>query len=172
MKRINILLAILALGVMTSCEKFFTLTPNYEVPVDNLYQTAQDFDIAVVGCYSKLQGQVNYYTELCEYRSDNMFLSAPTAGTQDRYDIDQFKDKPSNGILEDAWANFNNGVYRCNMVLDRIDGADFDEALKNQYKGEAMFLRAFTYFNIPSADRFPSDLPAPFPRERARQTIW
>lgn len=148
MKRINILLAILALGVMTSCEKFFTLTPNYEVPVDNLYQTAQDFDIAVVGCYSKLQGQVNYYTELCEYRSDNMFLSAPTAGTQDRYDIDQFKDKPSNGILEDAWANFNNGVYRCNMVLDRIDGADFDEALKNQYKGEAMFLRAFTYFNM------------------------
>ncbi|MBE6215990.1 MAG: RagB/SusD family nutrient uptake outer membrane protein, partial [Bacteroidales bacterium] len=148
MKRFNILLIVLALGVMTSCEKFFSLTPNYEVPVDNLYQTAQDFDIAVVGCYAKLQGQVNYYTELCEYRSDNMFLSAPTAGTQDRYDIDQFKDNASNGILEEAWANFNNGVYRCNMVLDRIDGADFDEALKNQYKGEAMFIRALTYFNM------------------------
>mgnify|MGYP005605492173 FL=1 len=148
MKRFNILLIVLALGVITSCEKFFTLTPNYEVPVDNIYKTAQDFDIAVVGCYAKLQGQVNYYTELCEYRSDNMFLSAPTAGTQDRYDIDQFKDNASNGILEEAWANFNNGVYRCNMVLDRIDGADFDEALKNQYKGEAMFIRAFTYFNM------------------------
>jgi len=61
---------------------------------------------------------------------------------QDRYDIDQFADKASNGILEDAWANFNNGVYRCNLVLDRIDEANFDATLKKQYKGEALFIRA------------------------------
>ena len=66
MKRINILLAILALGVMTSCEKFFTLTPNYEVPVDNLYQTAQDFDIAVVGCGKSLSGDLSAaFERLC-----------------------------------------------------------------------------------------------------------
>lgn len=149
MKHFNIILAVTGLCVsLASCEKFFTLTPNYEVPVDNLYKTADDFNIAVVGCYAKLQSQVTYYTELCEYRSDNMHLTAPTAGTQDRYDIDQFKDTPSNGILEEAWANFNNGVYRCNMVLDRIDGADFDEKLKDQYKAEALFIRAYTYFNM------------------------
>ena len=75
-------------------------------------------------------------------------MSAPTAGTQDRYDIDQFADKASNGILESAWANFNNGVYRCNLVLDKIDAADFDATLKKQYKGEALFVRALTYFNM------------------------
>jgi len=148
MKKVYIFLAVLALSVSTSCEKFFELTPDTEVAVDNMYKTADDFDIAVKGCYAKLQGQVTYYTELCEFRSDDMRLTAPTAGTQDRYDIDQFKDNASNGILEDAWANFNNGVYRCNMVLDRIDGADIDAALKNQYKAEAMFIRAFTYFNM------------------------
>ncbi len=148
MKKLNIFLSLLVIFTFTSCEKFFNLTPNYEVPVDNVYITAQDFDIAVIGCYAKLQSQVNYYTELCEYRSDNMYLNAPTAGTQDRYDIDQFKDNASNGILENAWANFNNGVYRCNMVLDRIDEAEFEEGLKNQYKAEALFVRAYTYFNM------------------------
>jgi hypothetical protein len=113
-----------------------------------MYKTAEDFNLAVVSCYSKLQSQVSFYTECCEYRSDNLYLSAPTTGTQDRYDIDQFKDNPSNGILSDYWANFNNNVYRCNMVLDRIDEADIDENLKKQYKGEALFIRAFTYFNM------------------------
>ena len=118
------------------------------MPTDKVYKTAEDFNVAVIGCYSKLQTQVSYFTECCEYRSDNLTLSAPTAGTQDRYDIDQFADKASNGILEDAWANFNNGVYRCNLVLDRIDEANFDATLKKQYKGEALFIRALTYFNM------------------------
>lgn len=149
MKKIQILFSAAALLGLGACgEAFFDLTPNYEVAVDNVFKTANDFDIAVKGCYAKLQGQVSYYTELCEYRSDNLYLDAPTAGTQDRYDLDQFSETPSNGILEDAWANFNNGVYRCNMVLDRIDGADFDEILKAQYKAEALFIRAYTYFNM------------------------
>ena len=147
MKRF-VLLSILILPLVISCEKFFDLTPDTEVPVENVYKTASDFDIAIIGCYAKLQSQFSIYTELCEYRSDDLYISAPTAGTQDRYDIDNFKEQSSNGILEDAWSNFNNGIYRCNMVLDRIDQADFDEGLKKQYKAEALFLRAYTYFNM------------------------
>lgn len=85
---------------------------------------------------------------MLEYRSDNLSLGAPTAGTQDRYDIDHFTEKPSNGILSSYWANFNNNVYRCNLLLDQIDGANFAENLKKQYKGEAMFIRALNYFNM------------------------
>ena len=148
MKNIRITAGLAALLMLGSCgDNFFDLEPNYEVPVDKL-ETAEDFDVAVMGCYAKLQTQVNYYLECCEYRSDNLYLDAPTTGTQDRYDIDQFKDVASNGILQDYWANFNNGVYRCNLVLDKIAGADIDETLKAQYQGEAMFLRAFTYFNM------------------------
>ena len=136
------------LPALVSCEKFFNLTPDTEVPVENVYVTASDFNIAVIGCYARLQGQVSIYNELCEYRSDNLYISAPTAGTQDRYDIDHFKEQASNGILSDAWSNFNNGVYRCNMILDRIDDADIDETLRKQYKAEALFIRAYTYFNM------------------------
>lgn len=134
---------------MTSCgDSFFDLEPASSVTIDKVYKTASDYNVAVIGCYSKLQSQVNFYTECCEYRSDNLSLGAPTAGTQDRYDIDHFTEKPSNGILSSYWANFNNNIYRCNLLLDQIDGANFAEDLKKQYKGEAMFIRALNYFNM------------------------
>ena len=134
---------------MTSCgDSFFDLEPASSVTIDKVYKTASDYNVAVIGCYAKLQSQVNFYTECCEYRSDNLSLGAPTAGTQDRYDIDHFTEKPSNGILSSYWANFNNNVYRCNLLLDQIDGVNFAENLKKQYKGEAMFIRALNYFNM------------------------
>lgn len=148
MKKI-LVLASLATLLMTSCgDSFFDLEPASSVTIDKVYKTASDYNVAVIGCYAKLQSQVNFYTECCEYRSDNLSLSAPTAGTQDRYDIDHFTEKPSNGILSSYWANFNNNVYRCNLLLDQIDGANFAENLKKQYKGEAMFIRALNYFNM------------------------
>ena len=134
---------------MTSCgDSFFDLEPASSVTIDKVYKTASDYNVAVIGCYSKLQSQVNFYTECCEYRSDNLTLGAPTSGTQDRYDIDHFVEKPSNGILSSYWANFNNNVYRCNLLLDQIDNANFADNLKKQYKGEAMFIRALNYFNM------------------------
>ena len=148
MKKI-LVLASLATLLMTSCgDSFFDLEPASSVTIDKVYKTASDYNVAVIGCYAKLQSQVNFYTECCEYRSDNLSLGAPTAGTQDRYDIDHFTEKPSNGILCSYWANFNNNVYRCNLLLDQIDGANFAENLKKQYKGEAMFIRALNYFNM------------------------
>lgn len=148
MKKI-LVLASLATLLMTSCgDSFFDLEPASSVTIDKVYKTASDYNVAVIGCYAKLQSQVNFYTECCEYRSDNLSLGAPTAGTQDRYDIDHFTEKPSNGILSSYWANFNNNVYRCNLLLDQIDGVNFAENLKKQYKGEAMFIRALNYFNM------------------------
>lgn len=145
-KYIYILLS--SLSLISCTDSFFDLEPSTSVATEKVYQTASDFNVAVIGCYSKLQSQVNFYIECCEYRSDNLNLSAPTSGTQDRYDIDHFSEKPSNGILDDYWANFNNNIYRCNMVLDRIDDATFEESLKKQYKGEVLFIRALSYFNM------------------------
>ena len=148
MKKILFLASLVTLLVTSCGDSFFDLEPASSVTIDKVYKTASDYNVAVIGCYAKLQSQVNFYTECCEYRSDNLSLGAPTAGTQDRYDIDHFTEKPSNGILSSYWANFNNNVYRCNLLLDQIDGANFAENLKKQYKGEAMFIRALNYFNM------------------------
>ena len=93
MKKVNYIFFLVASLLWTSCtDSFFDMEPSSSVVTDKVYKTASDFNVAVVGCYSKLQSQVNFYTECCEYRSDNLNLSAPTAGTQDRYDIDHFSE--------------------------------------------------------------------------------
>ncbi|MDE5635191.1 MAG: RagB/SusD family nutrient uptake outer membrane protein, partial [Muribaculaceae bacterium] len=143
------LLACLALIPAASCsDSFFDLEPDDEVTGDKVYKTENDFELAVNACYSKLQTQMDFYIEMCEYRSDNLTLKAPTAGTQDRYDIDQFKETSANSILDNLWENFGNGIYRCNKILDKIDDADFNPVKKQQFKGEAMFVRALTTFNM------------------------
>lgn len=144
------LIACLALiSAVTSCsDSFFDLEPDDEVTGDKVYKTENDFELAVNACYSKLQTQMNFYIEMCEYRSDNLTLKAPTAGTQDRFDIDQFKETSANTILDDLWENFGNGIYRCNKILDKIDDADFNPVKKQQFKGEALFVRALTAFNM------------------------
>ncbi len=142
-------LGLVVLLFLGSCsDSFFDLTPSNEISVNDFYKTADDFNQAIIACYARLQGQTSYYKEFSEYRSDNLYISAPTAGTQDRYDIDHFIETSVNGLLESYWANFNNQVYRCNAILDRIDAVNIDESLQQQYKGEALFLRALAYFNM------------------------
>lgn len=142
--------AILAfIPIVSSCsDSFFNLEPDDEVVGDKVYKTENDFELAVNACYSKLQTQMDFYIEMCEYRSDNLTLKAPTAGTQNRYDIDMFKETSANGILDNLWENFNNGIYRCNKILDKIDNANINNDKKKQFKGEALFVRALTTFNM------------------------
>ncbi|WP_339916912.1 RagB/SusD family nutrient uptake outer membrane protein [Yeosuana marina] len=139
------------IGVMflTSCSNdFVDLAPKDFLNSEDFYKTKDDFNAAVIAAYAKLQGQVGLYFELVEWRSDNLDLGAPTAGTQDRYNINKFQETSANGIIQDAWANFYNGIFRANVIIDKIGNANFDETLKKQFEGEARFLRALTYFNI------------------------
>jgi hypothetical protein len=41
-----------------------------------------------------------------------------------------------------------NGIFNCNEVISRIGGATFDATKKNQFEGEARFIRALYYFNL------------------------
>lgn len=149
MKKIKLIFALSTLLFAFSCaDSFFDLEPSDKVTADKIYKTASDFNLAVIGCYGKYQEHFSYYLECVEFRSDNAQLTAPTTGQQDRYDIDQFKVTSANGVLQSVWGVFSNGVYRCNLILDQIDDASFDETQKAQYKAEAMFLRAYNYFNM------------------------
>lgn len=145
----KILYILIGLLLFTSCSNdFVELAPYDFLNSEGFYKTKDDYNAAVIAAYAKLQGQVGLYFELVEWRSDNLDLPAPTAGTQDRYNINKFQETSANGILQDAWANFYNGIFRTNVILDRIGSANFDENLKNQFEAEARFIRALTYFNV------------------------
>jgi hypothetical protein len=55
----------------------------------------------------------------------------------------------SNLFNQDVWNMINSGIQQANVVIGNIAGAEFtNEALRNQYEGEARFLRGFLYFHL------------------------
>lgn len=136
------------LPLLAGCEGFLELQPKSEASADNFYQTAKNFNTALMGAYGQLQQYPDMYIELVSYRSDELTFGAPTAGTQDRYNIDKFTDDPSNQILLDAWGDLYNGISRCNEIIERLPASEISEELKKQYDAEARFLRAYHYFNL------------------------
>lgn len=50
--------------------------------------------------------------------------------------------------VANKWQYLYEGVARTNVVLQNIDGVDMTDALKEQYKGEARFMRALFYFTL------------------------
>ncbi|PQB07756.1 hypothetical protein BST83_11790 [Polaribacter filamentus] len=148
MKKIIYILLTMLLTFSSCSKEFVELAPENVLNTEDFFKTKDDFNAAVLAAYAKLQGQVEIYFELVEWRSDNLDLLAPTAGTQDRFNINKFQETSANGILQNAWANFYNGIFRTNVITDKINEANFDEEIKNQFEGEARFIRALTYFNI------------------------
>jgi len=146
MKKILTLIVIFS---CVSCKKsFLEIAPQSQANAESFYTTAADFDAALTGCYATTKNYFNILLEMSAFRSDELSLISPTAGTQDRYDIDKFLDKPANTIITNAWSTFYNGIERCNQVTSRIGNANFADSLKRRYEGEAKFLRALNYYYI------------------------
>lgn len=134
---------------MTSCDDFLTLYPEAQASTGVFYKTQSDFNAAVVACYSSLRSypSTNVFP-LMEYRSDNLWMPTFTTGSQDQWQVSKFIDNSSNSLIAAGWNDMYNGIFNCNEVVSRISSATFDATKKNQFEGEARFIRAFYYFNL------------------------
>ena len=139
-------LGLLALGLGSCGESFFEQYPSNNITEGNFYKTDDDFNQGVVACYAKLKTQMSFHLTEIGYRSDENVLESMAVSTQDRYDIDHFAETASNGILNDIWDAWYNGIYRCNDVLDHMAGAKI--ANYDKYRGECLFMRSWWYFNL------------------------
>lgn len=142
----HLIAAAFALALGSCGESFFEQYPSNSITEDNFYRTDDDFNQGVAACYFKLKTMMSYHLTELAYRSDECALSAMNVSTQDRYDIDHFAETPSNSILSDVWNAWYNGIYRCNDVLNHLEGARI--ANYDKYRGECLFLRAWWYFNL------------------------
>ncbi len=145
---LKITLFALAITGLCSCsDSFFEQYPSNNVTKGNHYKTDNDFNQGVYACYQKVKTQMGFFLNELAYRSDECVLESMAVSTQDRYDLDHFQEKANNGILSDVWDAWYNGIYRCNDLLVNLEGK---EGIKNaaQYRGEALFLRSWWYFNL------------------------
>ena len=75
-----------------------------------------------------------------------------SGGDQAWADVEYHSINAASGIIADLWGSNYNGIFRANTFLARapkITGLTINQAiLRNQFIGEAYFLRALFYFNL------------------------
>lgn len=145
-----------------SCKKsFLDIPPSTSISTVTFYKTQSDFKQAVVGMYAPLNALYgNSATlpgqpdpgdwEMNEMRSDNtgFIFSVANRGFVAHEQLDQFIDDGNNNSTINKYSSDYTIIGRANQILATIDAANFDPALKSTYKGEALFLRAFAYFDL------------------------
>lgn len=149
MKKI-LLSALVISGLLSSCkDEFLDQTPISEIATSDFYKSEAQVGQALVGAYNQLLTFPSIYNiYLSEIRSKNFFTPLPDA-QRDYYEISAFTLTPALPTLETAWANSYRLINRSNEIISRIDPINFSsDALKKQYKAEAKFLRAYTYFEL------------------------
>ena len=151
--KLKIVIAGLLVLTLAACKKsFIDLAPQTYISETQFFQTASDYNQAVVGAYSPLQALYNDAYVMGEMRSDNAtyFASPGLSGGQfvDKYNISGFTDNSQTGEVYNKYVNCYNGIAKTNAILDRVDAANIDAATKTNVKGQAQFLRAFYYFEL------------------------
>ena len=160
----TIILAAGALLLAASCEKnpFDLSTPPVgSLSPEGFYTTPAHLESGVLGVYSNLQGVENYqYLTFSEDRSDNVWVDSDPNGIRTCSESSFYRINDATGELSSLWAGWYALIYNANTVLANIDAVEMDGAVKNQFKGEVLFLRALAHFeltrsfgNVPIVDR-------------------
>lgn len=151
MKKINIILSLICLALMgCDTEEFLTLPPETELTSETAFETEADFTAALNGTYAPLTTLYNTAFFMGEMHSDNThYMHNPNYRADiDEEQIANFIHVPTNGIVTAKYVNNYQIIARANQVLARIDDADIDNQVKSNLKGQALFLRALSYFEL------------------------
>jgi hypothetical protein len=144
---------------LASCSDFLQLQPEYQINENSFYKSAKDFETALVGSYAGLQGLHNTsIINLGELTTDNAEIKW-TSPTVAETECDEMNLTPANGFLNSVWTSSFATIAQANNILSRLDAVALTDAQKKQFKGESLFLRAFSYFylvrlfgNVPIVD--------------------
>ena len=146
----TIFIIIVILSVSSCSNDFLNLEPISEMSTDGFYKTEDDINQAVMSAYAGLRAPSERGAiYIGEVRSDNTTFSWVPGDSQHMVSIDNFNDvllADNNNVLP-FWNNVYTVIMRCNVVLDHIDDVEFtNQDMRNQYIGEAKFVRALMYF--------------------------
>src|ERR1700744_6683042 len=148
MKKIFFISIVTALATV-GCKKDFQLQDNLEVTVQSFWKTPNDASLGVNAIYSTYHRDAlarNLYF-MTIIRADEGYSTSPNTdiiNTFDVFNITDYTDYLNTGVYQDDYFAIN----RCNQVLDNVPNINMDAALKQQYLGEAKFMRGFFYYNL------------------------
>lgn len=160
MKRTYILYTCLLATALTagSCSSsFLDVEPVTDVLENNFYKNVADADMALVGCYDGYQRTVSNgslaFNVASDIMSDQAFGATGITDSRAYQVLDRFNpsEAPSeNNIFDGTWTDYYAAIYRCNVLLSKLDETDFtsDPDARARIEGETKFLRGLLYFDL------------------------
>jgi len=133
---------------VVSCNNFLDTTPTTVTP-ETYFQNKEQVKSFLISVYSPLMMEVLYGSkyewaiaaeDLGYYPRTSTYNSVVCAATS-----------VSDPNLQSLWRLLYDGINRSNLLLENIDRAipsAADSTLREQYRSEARFLRAFYYFTL------------------------
>lgn len=149
MKKIY-LIGFTAALIFSGCEDFLDSTNYTGKDSGNFPVNETDVNQMVAAVYEAtinepLQNPAATYIFFANLASDDMFGGGGKNDLQTQAaDHLLYND---NGAMEATWTACYKGIARANMALAYVDNIT-DEELRNQTKGELLFLRAYNYFTL------------------------
>ncbi|QMW00785.1 RagB/SusD family nutrient uptake outer membrane protein [Spirosoma foliorum] len=145
---------------LTGCSKdFLTVVPETALSSATFFKTEADFQQAVNGAYVPFRQMYNERAwVLEEMHSDNTYYARNTlyGAVDPTENVADFAVPTANGVTanDNVLVQYRLNyviIARANQILSLIDGAGItfsSDASKNNLKGQALFLRAFAYFDL------------------------
>ncbi|WP_028296523.1 RagB/SusD family nutrient uptake outer membrane protein [Olivibacter sitiensis] len=139
---------LLGVIMVTSCVPNLDLDRLDAQSVNSYYKNADDANAATIALYGLIRDlyrdEVINVPNVVAADDGIPFLT----GNADRVALWNYNITSVNTFIGSIWASSYTGIQRSNVVLNRVSPIAMDETLKNQFLGEARFLRALHYFNL------------------------
>lgn len=160
----HIITGLLLAGILSSCNKIIDLKPESNVDVENFYMNYEEVKVALTGCYNGLQKPLETEWMMTELRSDitkqgatgstavpnielndlNTYLQNSGHSQVYNYWFYTYKNiRSANYVLRSLGITYNNG-----QITQGEGTAQMEDDRRKQLAGEALFIRAYHYFNL------------------------
>ncbi|MDZ7743172.1 MAG: RagB/SusD family nutrient uptake outer membrane protein [Bacteroidota bacterium] len=141
-------------AILNSCSKdFLDRQPLDQEVSSTFYQTEEDAMQALVAVYDVLGYQsmplISWapFVVMSDILSDDSYAGGADANDgMDENELNTYNIPPGNLIVHAIWKKNYYGIYRANLLLEKIDGIDASEEFKSRIIAECKFLRAYFYF--------------------------
>jgi starch-binding outer membrane protein, SusD/RagB family len=157
MKYYILFAGLLVIGI-SSCKKDFLDIPSEtNLTSATFFKTQGDFEKAVNGAYAPLRNRFGSGANsgtgdwlMGEMHSDNThyILNPNFRATIDQEQVADFIYDPASTAATFKYTTNYLVIARANQILALIDDLDFDATAKSNLKGQALFLRALSYFDL------------------------
>lgn len=147
MKKITLTIIAIATLTLNACNKVLDIVPKDSTAPESYYNNEAELQIALSGVYSTFIKSGTFLNNLCR-----MGLDADEAyNWREQNHVGDYFTSPGDTKVLNFWREYYAGIERANKLLANVNkNTSIPQAKRDIVRGEALFLRAYFYFQLVS----------------------